>query len=152
MPEEVRPHETRSTAWTIETLYLHLSRVIEDLDKRLSGAIFAVERSAIAESKAQKEAVEKSETANTTRFASINEIRGAMQDQAAKFIDRKEVENQFSTLEKELAGLTARLGTIEATRLGVRENRGEARANWNMVFAVIAAIGILFGIVMGFRR
>jgi hypothetical protein len=139
-------------AWTIETLFLHLSRVIEDLDKRLSGAIYAVERSAIAESKAQKEAVEKSETANTQRFASINEIRGAMQDQAAKFVDRKEVEQQFGALGKEISVLNARLGAMEATRAGMREHSGDSRANWNMVFAVIAAIGIVFGAVMAFRK
>src|ERR1700677_5120704 len=101
--------------WSIDTLYVHLSRIVEDLDKRqtidmngrfqlLNTALLAVEKSAAAALAASAAATQKAENAMEKRFEGVNEFRGAMGDQASRFITRAEVDQRMAASDKEKGG------------------------------------------------
>jgi hypothetical protein len=139
--------------WSIDTLYVHLSRIVEDLDKRqtidlngrfnlLSTALLAVEKSAAAALASSKEATLKAENAMERRFEGVNEFRGAMGDQATRFITRAEVDSRMVASDKETAGVISRLDRLESRGLGLKEGWG-----W-----LIGVIGVVAAIVMAFRK
>src|ERR1700677_2725619 len=110
--------------WSIDTLYVHLSRIVEDLDKRqtidmngrfqlLNTALLAVEKSAAAALAASAAATQKAENAMEKRFEGVNEFRGAMGDQASRFITRAEVDAGLAASDKETAGVVSRLDRIQ---------------------------------------
>jgi hypothetical protein len=139
--------------WSIDTLYVHLSRIVEDLDKRqtldingkfqlLNTALLAVEKSAAAALASSAMANQKAENAMEKRFEGVNEFRGAMGDQATRFITRAEVEQRMAASDKETAGVVSRLDRIEGRGGGLKDGWG-----W-----IAGIIGLIFAAMMAFKR
>jgi hypothetical protein len=142
--------------WSIDTLYVHLSRIVEELEKRVTAimeakfktvdiALKAVELSAGAALSSSEKATSKAEAASEKRFEAVNEFRAAMGDQANKFITRSEVDSRMLASDKETAGLISRLDRIEAKGLGIQ-------TGWGILVTVVTLGAILFGVVMALRK
>jgi len=143
--------------WSIDTLYVHLSRIVEDLDKRtsldvngkfqlLNTALLAIEKSAAAALAASEKAVSKAEISSERRFESTNEWRSTVQDLIKDTISRKEVDQRIEMVNKETAGIASRLDRIEAGRLGLQ-------AGWGILISVITVAGlVIFGVVMALKK
>jgi len=128
--------------WSIDTLYVHLSRIVEDLDKRLQIALKSVEQTAAAAQSSSERATTKAEIAMEKRFDGVNEFRQTLGDQAGRLISRAEVEARMVASDKETTGLASRLDRIEAASLGKQDNEKSRRDNtglWIAVGAMIAA-------------
>jgi hypothetical protein len=142
--------------WSIDTLYVHLSRIVEDLDKRttiamtgrfelLNTALMAVEKSAANALAASAAATQKAEAAMEKRFESVNEFRGAMGDQAARFITRAEVDQRMAASDKETAGVVSRLDRIEGRGIGLQ-------AGWGILIAIVTVAALILGAIAAFKR
>jgi hypothetical protein len=153
-----------STPWTPETLYHYFSRVLEEMDKRISGrfdlteqhardqretlndAILSVEKAANAAMLASEKAINKADVASEKRFDSVNEFRAAMSDQARMLITRAEVDQRLLGSDKETAGIVSRLDRIEAKGLGLQ-------AGWGILISIITVAGlVIFGVLMALKH
>lgn len=128
--------------WTIDTLYVHLMRVVEDLDKRLQIALKSVEQTAAAAQASSERATTKAEVAMEKRFDGVNEFRQTLGDQAKQFITREEVQGRNTAQDKEMAGVSSRLDRMEAANLGKQDtekSRKDSTGLWVAVGAMMAA-------------
>jgi hypothetical protein len=128
--------------WTIDTLYVHMMRVVEDLDKRLQIALKSVEQTAAAAQAAGERATNKAEVAMEKRFDGVNEFRQTLGDQAGRLISRAEVEARMVASDKETAGLASRIDRMEAARDGHQDTDKTRRDNlglWIAMGAMVAA-------------
>lgn len=150
--------------WTPETLYAYFSRMIADLDKRVSdrfdlseqhardqrealnNAILSVEKAAQVAMMASEKAINKADNASEKRFDAVNEFRAAMGDQAARLITRAEVDQRMTGQDKENANIVSRIDRIEAKGLGLQ-------AGWAILVSIITVSGlIIFGVVMALKK
>lgn len=92
-----------------------------------------------------KEAVEKAERATELRFNSVNEFRGQLDDQQRTFMPRLEYEQAHSALISRVDALAKRIDDREARSEGITDI-------WPIFFAIIGAVGVLFGIFMSVRK
>lgn len=98
--------ETRASVsgWTVDTLAVHLDRVIGDLDRRVEQR-FASSDTAVA----------KAEKTMNDRLNAMNEFRDALKDQANRMATRVELEqvsNQVEELRRNKSNLDGRLAMI----------------------------------------
>lgn len=84
--------------WTVPSIFVHFEERLDAAEKLYDArfktadvAITAVERAASIALAASEKAINKAELAADKRFDSVNEFRGAMNDQAGKFITRAEL-------------------------------------------------------------
>ena len=126
--------------WSIDTLYIHLSRIVEDLDKRLQIALKSVEQTAAAAQASSERATNKAETAMEKRFEGVNEFRQTLGDQASKFITRAEVEARMMSSDKETAGVVSRLDRIEATAMGKTETVKSGQTSANLILIIVGTV------------
>lgn len=84
--------------WTLDTLYEHLQRQLNDLAHMLDERRLYQERAVETALSAAKEAVSKAEVATEKRFDAVNEFRGQMADQAAMFLPREEYKTAHEAL------------------------------------------------------
>ena len=149
------PGETERfpSGYTVDTAMTHLQRQIDNnvttlnariddlvvlLNERaksqevaMSTALTAQQLAVAAAMSSAKEAVAKAEMANEARFASVNEFRSTLSDQAATFITRVEHDS-----------LIGRIDRVEG-RIDMRDGKG-VNAAWAVGVAAIAGlIGIL---------
>ena len=151
------PVETTSpnSEWTFGTLLVHLLAIIEGNDRRYrelreddderNGQRFTASQLAVAAAlNAAKEAVAKAEMASEKRFDSVNEFRATLSDQQRTLLPRaeaelqfREVRQQFSTIQEQIAALFK----INAERGG---QKAGARELWGWI---AGAVGILIAIL-----
>jgi hypothetical protein len=117
--------------WNLDTLYVHLSRMIEDLEKRQNIAILGVERTAAATAAAAKEATIKSEESYTKRFDAANETKALAKDAATLYASRSEMMSQKADIDRILSDHAARLGQIEGAG---------RKSDWGYLVAAITLI------------
>jgi len=101
--------------WDVDTL----KELVEARIETLSGAITAVERRATAALEASEKAIDKAEHASNARFASVNEFRQTLTDQAGRFVSREEIAAQMAALAKDIGVNASRVDRIEARGLGL---------------------------------
>jgi hypothetical protein len=149
--------------WSLSTLYVHLSRIVDDLAKSVDDrfafeaklalgaretiniAIQAVERAAMAEASSAKNAVDKAESATAVRFAGVNEFRQTLSDQAGRLMPRAEVETAVNGLNAKIADLTARIGAMESRGAGIQ-------SGWGYLVGGISLVALVVGAIMLFVR
>jgi hypothetical protein len=171
----------RTSGWTVDTLRMHLERQIADqreadqrqlddlrrmLDERyatqtkaLDKAFTAAEQAVtVALANAEKATI-KAEAASERRFASVNEFRQTLTDQAATFMPRGEYEaahkavtDQITAGYERLAALelrlTSRLERGDGTDLGAANSRSERRLDaGQMIQALILLVAVAAVIV-----
>jgi len=72
--------------WTLDTLRLHIERVLEERDIQYQQRFDAQEKAVIAALAAADRANTKAELAADKRFDAVNEFRQTLTDQTATFI------------------------------------------------------------------
>lgn len=134
-----------------ELFHQRLADLSRQLDERWVNQQASVE----AALSAQEKAVAKAETASEKRFDSVNEFRGQLADQAARFMPRTEsvqrhdsVSDRITELEKrvmqQLAQINSRLDLSAGSDTGVDKA-------WGYLVAAIGLGGGVIGIVIGIR-
>lgn len=142
--------------WTLETLRQHLTRVIDDADRRYEqryvhslreqDAKEAAARDSLrAALEAVQEAVSKAEATTARRFESVNEFRSAMQDQTSHFSTKTEMEARINDLTGQLNRLSSRITESEAA--------GKGRVQlWGWLVGAVGAVAIVAELITGFHR
>jgi hypothetical protein len=151
--------QSTSTEWTVDTLYIHLSRVINDLSHKfdreleardklaksdrqvLDVSIKAVEDKAGLAQVSSKEAVLKAENATEKRFESVNEFRSTLTDQANRLATKDEFKQFQNSVNGKMNELTARIGKIEDLKQG---SEGSKTALIAGVTLVCLVLGVCF--------
>lgn len=133
MSEEARLDPSLPT-----TAQLH--REMEWIKELVDTKISAVEADIKLRSESSREAVLKSEAGYEKRFASMNDFRGQMSDQAAKFMTSVESRAMHAASAERITALTDRLNRSDSSGKGKDEGRNELRSN------IVGGIGALVGI------
>lgn len=147
----------KSSEWTLETLRIHLERMIEDSEKRtasvsnerlqaINNAVKSVEEAAKIALAASEKATAKAEAASEKRFEGVNEFRKALSDQSNTFITRTEVDSKILAMDKEMTGVVSRVDRIEGRNLGQFDTEKSHRDNTALYVAIIAAILAAIGL------
>jgi hypothetical protein len=177
------------STWKIETLRNYTVQRIDDLvtllDERyrtqskaidaafevqqiaMKTAFEAADKAVQAALAASKEASAKAEEASDKRFASVNEFRGQLADQAATLIGRAEYAVQHKALEDKVVSLadrvvqlelrlTSRLDLATGTNVGSRQSEGDIRQNTATIAQWIAmaliGIGVLVSVAIALLK
>jgi hypothetical protein len=128
--------------WTFETLKRYLETRIDSLKENVALALANSDK-----------AVNKAETAVDRRLESMNELRGALNDQAAKFITRAEYIVQHQALIEKVDVLAARVNEMADTSKGRSSGLSMVGAVVGAVIASVAAIGtMVIEVITRFRH
>lgn len=149
MADKCSPH-----GWTLDTLEKFLSTKIDALDRLMTSRMDGAERSVLIAMEAADKANLKSDEATTKRLDSMNEFRGALNDQTKLSLPRAEYMNAHNSLVDRLNESAARLnGTIGAVgdRVTALESGGRGKsqgfgAAGAIVLGVFAGIGAAAGV------
>lgn len=101
------------------------------------------EKVALALAAADK-AVTKAEIATEKRFENVNEFRGQLADQAASFVDRRELQALQTAINLRLDGVVKDIGAI-AKRIDTSEGRSKGISS--SLGALVAAISVVVIVV-----
>ena len=176
-------------SWTVDTLHKYTVQRIDDLvtllDERHQSQIKATEAAFAAQQAAMRtafdaadkavqaaliaveKASDKAEEASDKRFASVNEFRAQLSDQAGTFISRAEYAVHQKSSDDKLIGiaesvrelelrLTSRLDVLKGSDTGTREYAGDKRlgsaavAQW--VGMALIAIGVILSIAVALKH
>lgn len=91
----------------------HLEALIDNLDKRLSGAIDDRDARIQLALAASKEAVLKAETANDKRLELLNEFRGQSADRDARFALTDVMDQKFTTYDEKIGRNTSDIASLQ---------------------------------------
>ncbi len=145
--------------------FLSLRAIVDEKDQRyderfkasqkaVETAFSSAEKSIEAALAAADRAVSKAETASEKRFASVNEFRQTLTDQAASFATRNEIETKVNALtdkisdnaditQRDITALVSRVDRNEGNKIGVQETKQGFSSN----VAIMGTIAlIIFGI------
>jgi tetrahydromethanopterin S-methyltransferase subunit G len=111
---------------------------------RLTSEAIAARDAMNAMYKAQQEAISKAEIANEKRFASVNEFRAQLGDQARTFMPRAEVEVILKSLD-------ARIDKIEGRDIERMGQKFGTKEGWLYAVGVIGLIGTILAILAMFK-
>jgi hypothetical protein len=105
---------------------------------------FQLSKAAVSDAlEAAKEAVNKAESATEKRFASVNEFRSTLSDQAAQLMPRAEAQARFETI-------LANVGRIELDLRGAIANTGgKSNAYVQFLGTGLAVVAILVALAAG---
>jgi len=159
--------EERPSAWTVDTLAIHLQRQLDDFRRTLQEryetqtkavdaafvaqqtamqtALTAAERAVATAMLAAEKAVDKAEEAATKRFEAVNEFRGQLSDQAATFMPRSEAETLLAQLDREIRDIKTRLDR------SLGETSGITKA-WGYLVAAVLAVGGVITVIVALTR
>lgn len=163
----LRDAEARVTALT-DAKFVTYRTLIDSQAEKVALALDATKEAIGKAEVATSKAIDKESSANADRFASVNEFRQQLNDQARTFMPRTEaiqLSEQATARLRELAELIPTLSTrtevqVMADRyserigeLNDRMNRSEgqgqgAKDNRSGIYAAIAAVGVLITIVV----
>lgn len=128
--------EERPSGWTVDTLRVHLERLINEQSKYSDERFRAADKAVEAALLAAEKAVNKAETAAARRFEAVNEFRGQLADQAATLMPRNEAETRINAMSEKLNDLSAR----------VDKSAGAARGGQLAIGYVITAVTVVIAI------
>lgn len=143
------------SGWTVDQLKEHMDRIFADLEKQTTllnenfvrtAAVISTDLQRLYDTKIEaviqemrtqfkgsQIAIDKAETANEKRFASMNEFRGQLKDQASTFLPREEYTARHVDLENRI------------TRLEKYENESSGKSKitapiWGIAGAILTAL------------
>jgi len=126
----------RQHCTSVSALEKYLGDIIDELEKHFNSRIIATEklneeredrnkerfanaeRGVLAALASVDKAITKAEAAENVRYASLNELRGALTDQTARLLTRDEYGARHETLSNSMNQLIERLTKVEALGLG----------------------------------
>jgi hypothetical protein len=116
-------------------LYVHLSRVIDDLERRVGDRFQASDKQNSLALTASDKAVEKAELASEKRFDGANEFRQTLADQANEFVAKSSLDDLRDKL------------NMVVSRIDRMESKGQGLASgWGYLVAGIATLALIIGI------
>lgn len=156
------------SAWTIDSLHVHINARIDNLEKRLAERaadsqravaeaftahekltdmqIAAAAKAVDAALASAEKAVSKAEAASEKRFEAVNEFRAQLSDQAALFLPRTEYAANHQNLADRVSELTDRINRTEGQQAGSQVTKG---AIVTYLAAAVAVIGLIVAIANG---
>ena len=144
---------TRSdeSGWTVDTLRVLMNERDLRYDQRFQAQEKALQDNFIAAEKAisiamasSDRAVTKAEVAAEKRFDGLNELRGAMSDQASRLMPRAETELAFASLREKVDAALTRVNTIESSKHGATDNT-------KMILAALGSALAVAGLFLALR-
>lgn len=134
----------------------YFERILAEKDAAYAQRFEAQEKAVEAALIAQKEAVQKAETAAEKRFDSVNEFRAQLSDQATTFMPRREAESSMRAMTEKYEQL-AKTNADNIDALERRQDRNEGRssglgAGWGYLVGGIGIVGAVIGIIFGFMN
>jgi hypothetical protein len=127
-------------------------------EKAVAAALAAQEKSSAAALASADRAVTKAELAAGERFASVNEFRAQLADQASTFMSRPEALLQIQANADKIDALSARMDRNEGGHAGSMETRTELRAEHTtglshgtlalMSLSVVISVGALIASIL----
>lgn len=130
--------EEQPSAWTVDMLAQHISRIFIEHDRRYEQRFEAQEKAVSAALVSADRAGIKAEVAVEKRLDSVNEFRGQLADQAATFMPRLEYEARHAAILDKTADIQARLDKAEAHRGGMSAAIGTTIAAAGVLVALVA--------------
>lgn len=138
--------EEKVSAWTTDTLRLHVLAMLSESDKRYEQRFIAQQEAIQAALLAQKEAVNaalvaadraviKAELAAEKRFEAVNEFRATLADQAATLMPRAEAEARIGAMAEKLSEISDRVNRSEGNGTGLASAGS----------ILVAVLGVAFG-------
>jgi len=129
------PSTSKGTSgWTIETLYVHFTSLMEEHEKAVKAALAAAET-----------AVNKAEYNSEKWRDSANEWRQAMDDREVKFLPRTEYTAAHQALIDRIGMLENRVTKNEGTGQGLKQG-------WSFLVAGVGLILVLLGIFAALKH
>jgi phage shock protein A len=171
--------ELMPVEWTLPTLYAHVITIINEHDARYTLHFDDMEKSVSVARVASDKALDKVAAEIVTKFATVNEFRGTLSDQAATFITRVEVEATFERTDTRIRELAERLPllmsrtealsisdrvterfkelTDRITNLetGASQARGKGTglaAGWSLLLGLVSIMAVVFSAWLAFHR
>jgi hypothetical protein len=123
----------------------YMKDMLAERDKDIQHQFEAVRSAVGAALAATEKAVLKAEAATEKRFDNVNEFRGILTDQTAKFPTRTEVDQRFVGIEEAIAQNRSRLDRIEGSSSG----RG---GSWTTLVQLVGLLGSLIAIGIALTR
>lgn len=149
----------RGAGWTVDTIHEMHERDVrlmqEEIDRRLSDLrILLAERF-----EAQSKAIERTDTAVSLRFESVNEFRRTLSDQTATFISRPEHVAALDAINALITRNQERINDLELRvsakleQIGGRQEGGALigstrRVDLALIFQVMAVLGAIAGVII----
>jgi hypothetical protein len=139
------------TGWTVDTLAWHTQQMLEAHEKLLNQRIDAARDAATAAQQASTTAIVKAEEANTKRFESVNEFRGALSDASKHNIGRSEVEQRIAdqrvAFQVEIKAAMDKIADLGAranrSEIAESEKKGTKEGMLNVWKALVAILGLM---------
>jgi len=129
------PSTSKGTSgWTIETLYVHFTSLMEEHEKAVKAALAAAET-----------AVNKAEYNSEKWRDSANEWRQAMDDREVKFLPRTEYTGAHQALIERIGALENRVTKNEGTGQGLKQG-------WGFLVAAAGLVLVLLGIYASIHK
>lgn len=122
-----------TSGWTLTTLYTHFMAILDERDKAVRAALAASEKG-----------IDRVAADSDRRFATVNEFRGTLTDQAALFITRAEVEAAISRNTERIQELADRVNKSEGRGAGLN-------AGWLIIAAAVPMIAAVVAIFVALR-
>jgi hypothetical protein len=126
--------------WTVDAVLAHLTARIDEQDRRNDVRFSAQEKAVHSALDSAQRAVAKAEVATEARFASVNEFRAVLTDQAGTFVTRAEADRIHQMQAAKTDGLEARVGAIEGRTAGLS-------AGWLMLVGLISVGAAIFATI-----
>lgn len=151
------PAETAE--WTLNTLRIYLTALIDGLDRQtqqamtaqkvaVDAALAAADRAVAAALAAAEKAVAKAEGAAERRFEGVNEFRKQLSDQASTFYPREAAEQRLGDLAGKIESMGTRLDTMQGQGAGRQELHAEDRLDRGSLLALLAVLVAVAAIVV----
>jgi hypothetical protein len=136
--------ERSPSSWTIDSVLVHLNRVLAEMDQRFEQRFEGQQRATDAALTSAKEAVLKAETAAERRFEGVNEFRATLADQAATLMPRAETEQRLRALTDRINDLALIVSQMQGHDTGVS-------AAWGYLAGAVGVVAAVVGILIGTR-
>ena len=115
--------------WSIDALREYFERILKESDRRYEQRF-----------EDQKEAIVKAEEATERRFEGVNEFRQTLSDQAATFVSRTEVLQQYRAINDKVDLVTSRMDRLDG-------RSGGYTATWGYLIGAVVMVGGLITII-----
>jgi hypothetical protein len=150
--------ETKSSAWTIDSLKEYMESRIACLERADAAILDKMNERDLRYSEramAQEKAIVKAETAQTEYNVRSNEFRGQLDDQAKTLMPRAEVavvmrgqDEKIGRLDTDMRDLRESRSAIRGTGEGGRAFRDESRANVALIVGIVAGLVSFSGLLV----
>jgi hypothetical protein len=121
----------------------HIERILGEMDKRYEQRFAASQKASSDALAATEKAIDKQDAASEKRFASVNEFRATLSDQAAQLLPRAEAQVEFKALRDRLDAITLRQERSEGKSTGLS-------AGWGYLVGLIGFLAAVAGLASRF--